>query len=119
LKTCTDTPSRPKRRRKRSETVTQFIRQAVARSDLYQVELGEDVAARLVHHAARLDTTEDTKPLVDLPVAGPLGAAVGAGAGDTMMPAVVVVLLAVAIPAPLTAIARAATPPNNASLVLV
>jgi hypothetical protein len=46
---------RPRRRRKRSETVNQFIRQAVARSDLYQVQLGEDIAGRLVHHAERLD----------------------------------------------------------------
>lgn len=32
----------------------QFTRQAVARSELYQAHLGEDIAGRLAHHAARM-----------------------------------------------------------------
>lgn len=48
------TETRQPRRRRRAETMAQFVSVAVERSALYRDHLGEDIAGKLAHHAERL-----------------------------------------------------------------
>jgi hypothetical protein len=48
-------PEVSRRGPRRRQTVTGFIQEAQARADLHREVLGEDVAAKLSHHAERLN----------------------------------------------------------------